>query len=187
MDLNIPEEIKLAPTISETNVVRALLKLLNEAGASLETDGKAAKACIDRASALIEATAITPERPAPPPQPDAGRCLAAWQARRVVSYVEENIASPIRVSELAGQARLSVSYFSCAFKARFGAPPQAYILGRRIELAQELMLTTDDSLSQISLACGFSDQAHFCRLFHREAGATPRAWRRNHQGDVGVR
>jgi AraC family transcriptional regulator len=40
------------------------------------------------------------------------------------------------------------------------------------------MLTTDASLSDIALRCGFSDQAHLCKHFRQAAGQPPAAWRR---------
>ena len=40
------------------------------------------------------------------------------------------------------------------------------------------MLTTDEPLSQIALACGLCDQSHFTRVFRRIVGESPNAWRR---------
>ena len=45
----------------------------------------------------------------------------------------------------------------------------------------KLMLETDDSLSEIALATGFSDQAHFSNRFRRAAGTTPAQWRKAHR------
>jgi hypothetical protein len=47
-----------------------------------------------------------------------------------------------------------------------------------VELAAQYMLTTDVGLSDNSLRCGFTDQAHLCKHFRRAAGQTPGAWRR---------
>jgi AraC family transcriptional regulator len=64
---------------------------------------------------------------------------------------------------VAAAVRLSPSYFSHAFKESFGQSAKSYIIERRIARAKHLMLTTRDTLAHIALACGFSDQAHFCR------------------------
>jgi AraC-like DNA-binding protein len=48
---------------------------------------------------------------------------------------------------------------------------------RRVDVAKDLMLTTDSSLVEISLKCGFSDQSHFTRVFAKATGETPGRWR----------
>lgn len=48
----------------------------------------------------------------------------------------------------------------------------------QLRRAKELMLGSDEPLSQIGVACGFSDQPHFSRIFLRLAGASPSTWRR---------
>lgn len=110
--------------------------------------------------------------------------LPAWQSRRIVAYVEANLSRLIRVRELARLADLSLSHFCRAFKSTFGASPRAYVLRRRIEFAQGLMVTTRESLSSIALRCGMCDQAHFTRSFRRIAGETPRSWRRARGGAI---
>src|SRR5262249_41618803 len=82
------------------------------------------------------------------------------------------------VEELAKQALLSVSYFGRAFKVTFSDTPRAYLIQLRLERAKDLMLSTQEPLSQIALACGFADQAHLSRAFRRVMGETPAAWRR---------
>jgi AraC family transcriptional regulator len=104
--------------------------------------------------------------------------LAPWQIRRVTEYIEEHLASSIRLQDLAGIARLSHSHFCRAFKESLGHPAHAYVMRRRVQRAQGLMLTTPESLSQIAALCGMADQAHFCKLFRRLVGESPNAWRR---------
>jgi AraC family transcriptional regulator len=104
--------------------------------------------------------------------------LAPWQIRRVTEYIEEHLASSIRLQDLAGIARLSHSHFCRAFKESLGHPAHAYVMRRRVQRAQGLMLTTAESLSQIAALCGMADQAHFCKLFRRLVGESPNAWRR---------
>ena len=110
--------------------------------------------------------------------------LPAWQSRRIVTYVETNLCRLIRVHELARLTDLSLSHFCRAFKSTFGAPPRAYVLRRRIEFAQGLMVTTREPLSSIALRCGMCDQAHFTRSFRRIVGETPRSWRRARHGAI---
>jgi AraC family transcriptional regulator len=108
--------------------------------------------------------------------------LAPWQARRIRSYIEDKLDSNIRATDLAGVVQLSTSYFFRAFRNTFGNPPIAYIRQRRIRRAQELMLASRVSLSQVALECGMYDQAHLSRAFRRLVGISPGVWRRRFLG-----
>jgi AraC-like DNA-binding protein len=107
--------------------------------------------------------------------------FAPWQEQRVTNHIEAHLGQTIRVADLAALSRLSVSYFSVAFRQSFGLSLQMFLVRRRVQRAQALMLSTDQPLSDIALACGFCDQPHFCRRFRRIAGSTPNAWRRAHR------
>ena len=108
--------------------------------------------------------------------PVTGR-LASWRARKVVTYIESNLSGTILVAALARIAGVSCSRFHRTFRSRFGVTPHVYVTVKRVEFAQVLMLTTNESLSQISLACGMADQSHFTRIFRRLTGKTPGQWR----------
>src|SRR5690606_5140635 len=150
--------------------------LLNDARAALLSDRAFARTCVVRALDLLH------EEPAaasgPSPCPHGG--LAAWQVRRVFAYIEAHLESSIRVKDLAALIHLSGSHFSRAFKQSFGQAPMTYVTLQRVQLAQRLLLTTEDSMCQISLACGMCDQAHLTRVFRRIVGDSPMAWRRRH-------
>jgi len=105
--------------------------------------------------------------------------LAKWQARRVHAYVEAHLDTRLKVSEIAGSVHLSSSHFSRAFKRTFGMTVHAWVMRRRIEMAQGMMLSTPHTLSEIALHCGLSDQSHLTRWFRRVVGMTPGSWRRS--------
>ena len=108
--------------------------------------------------------------------------LPTWQARRVSAHVEGNISARIHIKQLARLVGLSASHFCRAFKCSFGTSPRDYVLRRRIEVAQALMLTTPAPLSAIAASCGMCDQQHFTRSFSRIVGESPSTWRRARQG-----
>jgi AraC-like DNA-binding protein len=104
--------------------------------------------------------------------------LAAWQERRAKEALLASIDGNIGLGELAGLCGLSRSHFARAFKQSTGLPPHRWLLARRIERAQELLLHSALSLDRIAAACGFADQSHFSRVFSRQIGIAPSAWRR---------
>jgi AraC family transcriptional regulator len=108
--------------------------------------------------------------------------LPAWQMRKVFAHVEANLCSRIPIRDLAQLLGLSASHFCRAFKCSFGTSPRDYVLRRRIEVAQALMLTTSEPLSSIAVSCGMCDQQHFTRSFHRIVGEPPSRWRRTRRG-----
>ena len=100
------------------------------------------------------------------------------QIAKLMTYLEANIGSSIQIPDLAQLIGLSPSHFCRAFKKSVGISPHAYLMRKRVEHAQGLMLATCESLSQIAADCGLTDQAHFTRLFRRFVGESPGAWRR---------
>ncbi|EJM47614.1 DNA-binding domain-containing protein, AraC-type [Pseudomonas sp. GM33] len=103
--------------------------------------------------------------------------LSPQRERLVKQLILERLGDSLEVTELAQACALSRSHFSRAFKCSTGLSPQDWIRRQRITLAKQLIQHTDMSLTQISLECGFCDQAHFCHLFTRSEGINPFAWR----------
>ena len=111
--------------------------------------------------------------------------LAPWQVRSVTTYIDANLSASLSCEALARSARLSVSYFARAFKCTFGYSPHVFLMRRRMERAQGLMLKTNAPLAQIALDCGFADQAHLSRHFLRLTGERPASWRRARASESG--
>jgi AraC family transcriptional regulator len=118
----------------------------------------------------------------PRPIPRGG--FTAWRSQRLAAHVDANLSRKIVIKDLAASLDMSVGHFCRAFKRTFGMPARIWIRRRRIEFAQGLMLTTGDSLSEIALTCGMSDQSHFTRSFRRIVGETPSSWRQTRHGAV---
>ena len=104
--------------------------------------------------------------------------LTRNQMSRVAEVMEARFSEPLRLRELAELTQLSQSYFCRAFKASFGMPPHRWHLEIRIRKAREQLLEGKLGLVDIALHAGFSDQAHFTRVFSRVAGTSPGSWRR---------
>jgi AraC family transcriptional regulator len=156
----------------------AIASLLATACLALDSNRHATKSCIQHVAALLGIELSSSGGGAAERTALQG-CLAPWQAKRLRTYIDLRLATSLRVTELAGIARLSTAYFHRAFRKTFGESPAAYITKRRIRRAQDLMLTSELPLSQIALACGMFDQAHFCRVFRRIVGTNPSGWRRS--------
>ena len=107
---------------------------------------------------------------------------APRQITLTLQMIDANIANPMRIKDLAAAAGLSPNRFSRAFRRSVGELPRRYLHRRRIEFAQELMLSTPKTLAEIALDCGLCDQAHLTRTFHRMVGVSPSAWRRSRRG-----
>jgi transcriptional regulator GlxA family with amidase domain len=103
--------------------------------------------------------------------------LSPQRQRQVKQLILDRLGESLEVTELARACSLSRSHFSRAFKASTGLSPQDWIREQRIARAKLLIRHTGLSLTQISLECGFCDQAHFCHIFTRSEGINPFAWR----------
>lgn len=107
--------------------------------------------------------------------------MAPWHARCLEGYIAAHLHATIRVKDLIKVANCSHFQLKRAFKERFGCTPRQYVMRRRIERAQSLMLIANDSLHQIAAECGFAKPAHLSNLFRKIVGETPRTWRRVHR------
>jgi DNA-binding response OmpR family regulator len=99
--------------------------------------------------------------------------------RKAMAYIDARYAEPITREEIADHIGISADYLTDCFRQELGITPITYIRRYRIRQACELLRNTNQSITQVALAVGFSDSAHFTRTFQREMKVTPRAYRRD--------
>ncbi|HEY0680830.1 MAG TPA: AraC family transcriptional regulator [Steroidobacter sp.] len=168
-----PSESKHGFSLDQMHSVMA--ELCSAVRSALDDERGIAEESLRRATEVLQK--MGGSEAAPKEAPVRGG-LSPWQIRKVTSHVETNLDRSITNGELAALVRLNPSHFGRAFRNSFGEPPHEYVIRRRVERAQGLMLSTDASLSDIALDCGLADQSHLTRLFRRIVGESPRAWRR---------
>lgn len=84
----------------------------------------------------------------------------------------------LTVTELAQSAGMSQSYFRKRFTQVYGIPPVRYVLLLRIAQSRKLLTETQLPVSAVAERCGFSDLYYFSRVFTKETGFSPTAYRR---------
>jgi AraC family transcriptional regulator len=104
--------------------------------------------------------------------------LAPWQESRAKQAMDSNLDKKITLAQLADDCGLSTSQFARAFKQSTGCPPHRWLLQRRIQRAQDLLLTSDKTFAEIARSCGFSGHSHLTRVFGQTVGTSPGLWRR---------
>lgn len=93
---------------------------------------------------------------------------------QAMRYIDEHFDSDLSLNVIAEQVGFSPVHFHNVFKASTGKTLRAYVEERRIQKAVNLLLTTDQTLTQIAYACGFSSQSYFSYAFKRKMHLTPR-------------
>jgi len=170
-------------SVESESVVSTAARFLQRACSAFDKDRRVARLEIQKAlELLLENVGTIDIRSEPADQRPQG--LAPWQARRVMDLIQTHLEMPIRVEDMANATRLSTSYFFRAFKHSFSMSPHAYVLAHRLARAKELLSGSDEQISQVAMACGFADQAHFSRVFRRETGSAPGHWRRERRNPL---
>ncbi len=98
-----------------------------------------------------------------------------------VYYIEKNYQKPLKIEDVASISGYSVSYFSRIFNQQLKKPFSEYLCITRLKHVQNLLLTTDMSVMDISLECGFSYPGNMTASFKKEFGMTPLQFRKRNQ------
>ena len=96
----------------------------------------------------------------------------------VKAYMEENFNNEFSLEDIAKHIGFSVTYFSQLFKAHMGQPFVQYRNEFRVSKAKELLITSQESITNIAFDTGFSDSTYFIRVFKEITGMTPSEYKK---------
>ncbi|MEL6462236.1 MAG: AraC family transcriptional regulator [Cyanobacteria bacterium J06641_2] len=95
----------------------------------------------------------------------------------VTDYINDNIASEIKLLDLASVAGISQYHFSRLFKKSLGISPNQYVIKQRVEKAKSLLKNSELSVTDVAFSCGFNSHSHFGKYFRQFTGFTPKQYR----------
>jgi AraC-like DNA-binding protein len=98
-----------------------------------------------------------------------------------LAYMRANFPHEITNQQLASLSNMSLRAFERQFSAAFHLTPHKFLRKLRLRIASRALVSTDETLSEIALKCGFADQSHFSREFRRQFGRTPRDYREHYK------
>jgi AraC-like DNA-binding protein len=100
--------------------------------------------------------------------------------RHARDHADRHFAEPLDLEQLASVAALSKYHFHRLFTATYGLTPAAYLSERRIERAQDLLRSTNLTVTEICFAVGFSSLGSFSTRFRQIVGETPSQFQRRY-------
>lgn len=95
----------------------------------------------------------------------------------VLDWAAAHLGSPLTVAGLARRAGMNERTFTRHVKAATGTSPLQWLLSQRLQQAEQLLETTDDSVEWIAGRCGFGTSASMRRHFVRSVGVPPQQYR----------
>ena len=125
-------------------------------------------------------------QPHPPLADLIARVVPDGRVRRAVLLMEQNMAEPVPIATVAARLDVSPRQLERLFHSALGRGPGVVYRAIRLRYARWLLDNTNQSVTDIALAAGFTDCAHFSRQFKEQHGFSPsvsRAGRREGGGD----
>lgn len=98
------------------------------------------------------------------------------QLKQVLRYIEDHYAEEITLETLASIAGMNPKYFCRFFRQITQRTPIDYVNYYRIECAREQLSTTDMTITDAALNCGFNDISYFIKIFKKYMGVTPKQY-----------
>ncbi|MED4455844.1 AraC family transcriptional regulator [Metabacillus fastidiosus] len=97
----------------------------------------------------------------------------------VLQYIEEHLGENVTRDELAQIHHMNPVYFSRAFKEIYGLTPMQMVKKLRLLQSKRLLETSDNSIEDIAMKCGFCDASHFNHAFRDSFQTSPNQYRKS--------
>ena len=141
-----------------------------EPGYTQAIEALVGKLLLDTARAVTDVSTISSEQP----DHDVNEALV----RDMVRYLHDNYTRAIRVRDVAAQVHLSERHTNRLFRQVMGVSIKEYLTNFRLEIAAQLLLNRQSSVTEVAFATGYHDVRYFITLFRQHTGFTPAAFQR---------
>jgi YesN/AraC family two-component response regulator len=101
--------------------------------------------------------------------------------RQAMVCIHERYAEPLTREDIARHVGVSGGHLGRCFRDELGVSPMTYLGRYRVNQARALLATGTSNVTEVAMAVGFSDAAYFSRMFRREVGVSPSAYRRGNR------
>ena len=108
---------------------------------------------------------------------DSRKNLRIQRMRTMLGFIRQNFAQPITVDNIAASAHIAKSECFRCFAELSKTTPVEYVAKIRLMHAAQMLITTDNSVSEICFAAGFNNTSYFSKCFSKEYGMTPKKYR----------
>ncbi|MCZ4292813.1 AraC family transcriptional regulator [Vibrio sinaloensis] len=149
--------------------IQKLIQMLVAEMHSSPDDLLLSRACSDTVVALLQRHMSAFE---------ASRKESRFDLEAIDRYIEQHMNQRISVMQLAGSVFLGESQFHSLFKEQMGITPHQYVLGKRIDMAKQLIEQGNLTLGQVAEFTGFSGQSTFTHTFSRLQGISPSQYKK---------
>jgi YesN/AraC family two-component response regulator len=105
------------------------------------------------------------------------RLETARLVRQAMAYMQAHLAESLTREQLASHVAVSADHLNRCFQQELGLSVMTYLTRCRISEAKKLLTTTRHSIRDVAGLIGFPNLAYFCRVFRREVGISPGAYR----------
>lgn len=101
--------------------------------------------------------------------------------RKAIQFIESNSLEKVSLDQISEYVGLSSSHFQKIFKETMRLSPHEYLTNYRLTKAKELLLITEDSITDIAIRTGFESNAYFSYVFKNKMKVSPSIYRKMHQ------
>lgn len=99
----------------------------------------------------------------------------------IKSYIDSNYNEDIKLEDLSSMAYMNKFHLISEFKQSYRITPIEYLILKRVEVAKNLLISTNHTMEEISAMVGFNSQSYFNQVFKKKVGQTPSQFRRKHR------
>lgn len=94
-----------------------------------------------------------------------------------MKYIKQNYNTDLHLDDVCKHSMMSKTYFCYIFKNLTGKTFSEYLIDLRIQKSMDYLLNSDTSVTEICYKVGFNDVTHFCRMFKKIIGVSPKNYR----------